>query len=68
VAAGVAAPIYEAAGSEVLFVGAALLMASLVAAARLLDRRGGVPGVPRSPGTPGTAGPTGTMPVVPEPT
>jgi MFS family permease len=60
-AAGVAAPVYEAVGSEVLFVGAAVVMAALVVAARLLDRRGGVPGVPT------TAGPELTLPAVPEP-
>lgn len=46
VAAAVAAPVYEAVGSEVLFVGAALLMALLVVAAHVVDRRGGVPAVP----------------------
>jgi len=60
-AAGVAAPIYEAAGPEALFVGAALVMALLVVVARLLDRRGGVPGVPTA------AGPDLTLPAVPEP-
>ncbi len=60
-AAGVAAPVYEAVGSEVLFVGAAIVMALLVVAAHLLDRRGGVPGVPT------TAGPALGLPAVPEP-
>jgi MFS family permease len=60
-AAGVAAPVYEAVGPEVLFVGAAVLMGLLVVAAGLLDRRGGVPGVPT------VAGPELTLPVVPEP-
>jgi predicted MFS family arabinose efflux permease len=58
-AAAVAAPVYEAAGPEVLFVGAAAGMAALVFAARLLDRRGGVPAVP---------GPSLELAVVPEPT
>jgi len=61
-AAGIAAPVYEAAGPEVLMGSAALLMALLVVAARLLDRRGGVPAVP------GPVPTEMTLPVVPEPT
>jgi MFS family permease len=63
-AAAIAAPVYEAVGSEVLFVGAAIVMALLVVSARLVDRRGGVPGVPVEPGVAGTGF---TLPVVPEP-
>jgi MFS family permease len=61
--AAVAAPIYGAAGPEVLFVGAAAVMSLLVVAALALDRRGGVPGVPRDPG----AAPSLDVAVVPEP-
>jgi MFS family permease len=45
-AAAVAAPVYEAFGSAWLFGGAAVLMAALVVAARLLDGRGATRGVP----------------------
>lgn len=61
--AAVAAPIYGAAGPEVLFVGAAAVMTLLVVAALALDRRGGVPGVPRGEG----AAPSLDAAVVPEP-
>ena len=60
-AAAVAAPVYEAVGSEVLFLCAAVAMAALVVAARVVDRRGGVPGVPTA------AGPGLSLSVVPEP-
>jgi MFS family permease len=61
--AAVAAPIYGAAGPEVLFVGAAAVMTLLVLAALALDRRGGVPGVPRGPGATSSL----DVAVVPEP-
>jgi MFS family permease len=61
VAAAVAAPVYEAVGPEALFCGAAVLMAALVVAARMLDRRGGVPHGPMA--VPPALG----LPVVPEP-
>jgi hypothetical protein len=48
----VAAPVYEAFGSVWLFGGAAVLMAALVVAARVLDGHGSVRGVPH-PFTPG---------------
>ena len=62
IAASVAAPVYEAVGSEVLFLGAGVLMAGLVVLAQVLDRRGGGRAVP--------AGPAADLhlAVVPEPT
>lgn len=61
--AAVAAPIYGAAGPEVLFVGAAVVMSLLVLAALALDRQGGTPAVPKGPGTT----PSLDVAVVPEP-
>jgi MFS family permease len=49
VAAGIAAPVYEAVGPEWLFTGAAVLMGLLVVGARRLDTWGGSPAVPRRP-------------------